>query len=72
MKYDGFQIKCGCHCARCGKAVLLEGFADANGSHYCPTDGDYVQVTEPHCKHRTTERVKRRENKIKRAKVAKE
>ncbi len=48
MAYNGFQLACGCHCVQCGSAVVLEGFCDADGSHYCGKCDDYVTVNEPH------------------------
>lgn len=61
--YDGFRIRCGCHCGKCGATVVLEGYSDASGSHYCGTCDDYVS-TYGNCSARTPEKIKQREKII--------
>jgi hypothetical protein len=72
MVYDGFRISCGCTCSRCGSTVILEGYSDAGGAHYCPRCDDYVGVSNVACKARTPEAIQRREKVIKEAGADKE
>jgi hypothetical protein len=55
--YDGFSVGCGCHCARCGLPVCLEGYYDPCGTHYCGHCDDYVRVVEDRCAERSEERI---------------
>lgn len=64
MSYDGFQVHCHCHCSRCNNEVVLEGYSDAWGNHYCPYCDDYVPTLEYLCKGRTTMKVAKREKII--------
>ena len=34
-EYEGYSIRCGCKCPRCGRSLLLEGYSDATGQHWC-------------------------------------
>lgn len=62
--YEGFQIRCGCRCAKCGSAVVLDGYSDAEGNHYCAFCNDYVKVMGVYCAARTPEKVAHREQII--------
>lgn len=62
--YDGFRIQCGCTCAKCHNGVVLEGYADADGAHYCPHHDDYVKTDQVQCKARTPEKVRARQARI--------
>lgn len=56
-----FRILCGCYCARCGRAVILEGLEDADGNHYCRHCDDYVPTATQRCAEHTPDKIKARE-----------
>lgn len=62
--YEGYQIWCGCHCKNCGSQVRLEGYSDAEGTHYCPHCDDYVRSVEHFCKARRPEEIRHRQEII--------
>jgi len=66
MTYNGYQITCGCHCARCGSPVMLEGLEDADGMHYCHKCDNHVQVFTT-CDYKTPEKVAQRQMRIDKA-----
>lgn len=63
MSYDGFSLACGCPCRGCGGPTRLEGYNDANGTHYCPVCDDYVPTAGP-CPQRAPARVLARQAMI--------
>ena len=56
MGYE-FRISCGCTCRRCGRNVVLEGYEDADGNHYCASCDDYVSASPGRCAERTEAKV---------------
>lgn len=66
MSYQGFRVSCGCTCPTCGRSVVLEGYSDADGNHYCRHCDDYVAV-RGRCAQRKPELVQERKQTIERA-----